>query len=191
MSFFELSSRMPPYDLTIAAALASPNHNIGVDLGAGSGRETIVLATLFRNFIAVEPDNEAQGYLQRLRKSNPHLTVVQLTAEQWFLSGSAPSYGFLAATDVLPFLPPKIFRFVWDSIVRHLSPGGVFVGRVYGNQDTVNHSRAPIMTFLSMTDMKSLGRTAGLHTSYLEETYVLISSTGETRHLIDFVFRKR
>src|SRR5258708_31680391 len=115
VNFFSKDPKNSHYDYRIEAALSLSDASIGVRFEAGSEEEIRLLVHLFTHFIVVNPAEIS--YLNKLQGGYPNLEIVHATAKQW-LSSTVPTYSFLDASDILPFLSPEDFAFVCDHIVE-------------------------------------------------------------------------
>lgn len=135
-----------------------------VDLGCGSGRDTLELLRRGWNVLAVDgeakaiellaaqPDAAAAG--ERLQ------TLVASYAEaRW------PAADLVNASFSLPFSPPPVFAETWERVVASLRPGGRFSGHLFGVRD--EWAPAPDITFHTREEVDEL--IAGFEVESFEE----------------------
>jgi SAM-dependent methyltransferase len=108
-----------------------------VDIGCGSGRDTLhmlrngwqVLATdkepMAFDYLSAQVDPSMRSRLSML--AEPMETIVLPTAD------------LINASLSLPFCRPQFFDRLWRSVVRSLQPGGRFAGHFFGDKDTWAH----------------------------------------------------
>ena len=128
-------------------AIASPKAEItppvlrqAMDLGCGSGRDTLLL--LERGWRVLAIDSEAQAIAtlkervddlaRRDATFGEHLAVCICTFEQipW-----PTSLQLVNASFSLPFCQPDRFAEVWQALRRSLQPDGWFCGQFFGDRD--------------------------------------------------------
>lgn len=104
-----------------------------IDLGCGTGSDTLFLLKRNWKVIAIDNNPLALSILQkRVKKECPELEK-NLT----LIDGCMEDYPFtekvqvINATQSLPFCHPAQFQQVWERIVNALEPEGVFVGQFY------------------------------------------------------------
>lgn len=105
-----------------------------VDLGCGSGTDT--LALLERGWAVTAVDRDEAG-LGLLRKRVPEESAGQLTITcGGFADVELPTAALVHAGFSLPFCAPDDFAVVWKGIREALQPGGVFAGQLFGPRDS-------------------------------------------------------
>jgi tellurite methyltransferase len=105
-----------------------------VDLGCGTGRDTVELLRRGWSVLAVDAEPEA---IERLRRrpeaasagGRLRTDVARFEAASW-LEADLVSSSF-----ALPFCPPAAFHGLWARIVSSLRPGGRFAGQLFGDRD--------------------------------------------------------
>ena len=171
-----------------------------VDLGCGSGRDTVEL--LERGWRVLAIDSEPAGIdrlVQRLGNGDHARRLETLAAR--FEDASWPTTDLVSSSYALPFCPPDHFEAVWARIVTSLRVGGRFCGQLFGDRDEwASGSRAserdwaspPGMSFHSREDVLSL--LDGLEVEHFHE----VDEDGTTAvgdakhwHLFHVVARKR
>jgi len=106
-----------------------------VDLGCGTGRDTIELLRHGWRVLAVDAEAEAieqlLARLEGLEGASEHLATLVSTFEQ----ATWPRAELVNASFSLPFTSPEAFPAVWDRIRRSLVSGGRFCGQLFGDRD--------------------------------------------------------
>ncbi|WP_234253912.1 class I SAM-dependent methyltransferase [Billgrantia aerodenitrificans] len=117
-----------------------------VDLGCGAGHETCFLIETGWQVLAVDKEPQAIERVHRLIDQDYHsrLDVRAIAFEEL---AELPDATLIHAGLSLPFCHPKSFASLWTMILSSLTPGGVFVGQLFGDRD--DWSSNPAMTFHS------------------------------------------
>ncbi len=148
-AYFAAVDGLPPRE-TLLRALAlfdgRPREDaraaLAVDVGSGSGRDTLEMLRRGWRVIAVDP--EADGHARLMRAAPPalreRLTMVIAPLERAdlaaFARAASPGGADLVnASFTLPFIPGEVFAQAWACIVDALRPGGVFSGQFFGDRD--------------------------------------------------------
>jgi tellurite methyltransferase len=102
-----------------------------VDLGCGTGRDTVALLERGWSVLALDAEAEAIERLLRVAPSTDALTtrVVRFEDARW------DECDLVNSSFALPFCPPASFADVWARIVASLPPGGRFSGQLFGDRD--------------------------------------------------------
>jgi len=137
-SYYEKTGERPPRPTLIRAldAFAAEGMASGgraVDLGCGSGRDTIEILRRGWPVFAVDAAPEAiEKLLARpgLAKECEIETLVSRYEDM-----SLPPCNLVNAGFSLPLCPAGVFPSVWAKIVSALVPGGRFSGQLYGDRD--------------------------------------------------------
>ena len=104
-----------------------------IDLGCGSGRDSLEL--LRRGWQVLAVDIEAEG-LARLRAACPPEAAPRLkTLHSALESVILPTADLVNASLSLPFVRPASFDSVWEKIRSAIRPGGWFSGHFFGVRD--------------------------------------------------------
>jgi len=105
-----------------------------VDLGCGSGIETLAMLQRGWRVFATDAEDEA---IERLRaRVPPDLADRLRTSVSPMEDVDLPAADLLQAGFSLFFCQPERFADVWGKIGRSLSVGGTFVGQLLGERDT-------------------------------------------------------
>lgn len=176
-AYFDAVENNPARD-TLLLALdlfdkeGGPDGRLAIDLGAGSGRDTI--AMLARGWHVTAIDGSADGISRLTAKAGAEpgaalrLIAVEARFEQMDLSRIAPDGAALINASVsLPFCQPEHFGRVWGQIVEALRRGASngraarFSGHFFGDRDGWSHiparshqTRAEVDAMLSGFDLE-------------------------------------
>lgn len=124
-----------------------PAGTVAVDLGCGTGGDTLEL--LNRGFEVVAVDAEA-GALARVAEraagsgGSDRLRTVQASFEAL---PALPAAGLVYAALSLPFCAPDHFDAMWGRVRAAVAPGGTLAVHLFGRHDSWATSRAATMTF--------------------------------------------
>lgn len=148
-AYFAAVDGLPPRDTLLRALTlfdGRPRRDarapLAIDVGSGSGRDTLEMLRRGWRVIAVDP--EADGHARLLRAASPAqragLTMVIAPADRADLAAFARAAAPLGADLVnasfaLPFVPGEVFAQAWGSIVDAIRPGGLFSGQFFGDRD--------------------------------------------------------
>jgi tellurite methyltransferase len=117
---------------TLLAALdgfAAPG--IAIDLGSGTGRDTVELLRRGWHVVAIDSEDEAIRRLREKTGDDPRLETQVARYDE----AALPSCELVNASWSLPFCEPHVFVVVWERIVDALSTGGRFCGQLFGERD--------------------------------------------------------
>lgn len=139
-----------PRETLLAALDGFDAPGVAVDLGCGSGRDTIEL--LRRGWRVVAIDSEPEG-ISRLGGAiaDDERLETQLTP---FEDATLPSCDLVNASFSLPFCAPERFDELWTRIGDALRPNGRFCGQFFGDRD--GWAPDPDITFLSRAQVENL-----------------------------------
>jgi tellurite methyltransferase len=135
---------------------------LAVDLGCGTGRDTLELLRRGWRVVAIDAEPaaiellldrpEAAGHHDRLET-----VVARLGEAEW------PEAELVNASFSLPFCPPAEFEGTWQRVVDSLVHGGRFCGQLFGDHDgwapadsLTFHSRAQVEELLAGLDVERL-----------------------------------
>lgn len=106
---------------------------LAIDLGSGTGRDTVELVRRGWHVIAIDGEPEAMARLA----ARPDLDQSLVTTEvARFEDATWPAADLVNSSFSLPFVPVEDFGAVWSRIVGSLRPGGRFCGQLFGDRDT-------------------------------------------------------
>ncbi|MEM1185059.1 MAG: class I SAM-dependent methyltransferase [Planctomycetota bacterium] len=129
-----LIKALETFELEGVSDAADPSKT-AIDLGCGSGRDTVELLSRGWSVDAIDGTPEA---LQRLLvwpgvQPSERLTIRLLDfARLTTLKASK----LVNASFSLPFCPPEHFERVWDVVLGAVEPGGRFSGQLFGDRDS-------------------------------------------------------
>jgi membrane dipeptidase len=132
---------------------------LAVDLGAGTGRDTLEL--LRRGWRVVSIDGEAEAVNKIVRLAGPDASRLEAVVGR-YESTMWPACDLLNASYAIPFCPPVRFPAVWGRIVDAIAPGGRFAGQFFGPNDDwartglLIHSRAEVEQLLEPFEIETL-----------------------------------
>lgn len=167
-AYYEKTGARPPRPTLIRALDAfdregRPADALAVDLGCGSGRDTIEILRRGWPVLAVDASPDAFEGL----RARPDLPAGAQIATQLarFEDMTLPPCDLVNAAFSLPLCPKPEFPAVWAKIVAALRPGGRFSGQLYGDRDSWA-GRAD-MTLLTRAEAEAC--LAGLEIEYFDE----------------------
>jgi SAM-dependent methyltransferase len=141
-----------PRETLVDAAGRFAGPGFAVDLGAGTGRDTVELLRRGWSVLAIDGQTEAIERLLALAGGpSPRLEtrLARIEDADW------PPCELVNASFALPFVAPDRFAAVWGRIVSSLRPGGRFAGQLFGVNDDwagsgiVVHTRAEVEALLA------------------------------------------
>lgn len=150
-----------------------------VDLGAGTGRDTLFL--LEKGFEVLALDKEELAIDIILNRVKPENLANLETSVSSFSEMILPmNVDLINASYSLPFSKPDEFYSVWEKIVKSLRPGGRFCGHFFGKNDGwANESN---LTFLSDNEVFSLFDNHFLIEYYQIEERLLPEANGNLKY---------
>jgi len=159
---------------------------VAVDLGCGTGRDTVELLRRGWKVVAVDSEEEA---IRRLRTATGDAERLE-TQVASYENAMLPSCDLVNASWSLPFCPPEVFDIVWERIVASVRPGGRFSGQLFGERD--EWATEEDMTFQTREEAEAL--LAGFELERFDE----LEEDGKTAlgnpkhwHVFNIVARKR
>lgn len=150
------------------------NMRLAVDLGCGTGKDTVEL--LRRNWKVLAIDYSQAGVDALLQR--PEATQYKDNLETRVASFSDTSWSdatLVAALLSLPYGPAESFDAVWQAIRASLLPGGYFVGQLFGP----NHYKG-MNHIVRRTRSEVEAMLAGMEVIHLEELSLEQTHEGET-----------
>lgn len=146
-----------------AAATAEPRQTLldaadrfqepgfAVDLGCGTGRDTLELLRRGWRVLAIDAEREAVEQLRAQAPADERLEtdVTAMEDARW------PEAQLVTSSFALPFCPPDRFGGLWERIVASLPPGGRFCGQLFGERDEWAPGSGEL-TFLARSEVERL-----------------------------------
>ena len=124
-----------------------------VDLGCGTGGDTVELLRRGWQVLAVDGQAEAIDRLRALELAENERSRLETRVSR-FETAEWPSADLVNASFALPFCPPDDFPAVWERIEQSLHPGGRFSGHLFGDRD--EWSDEDDMTFQTRAEAAAL-----------------------------------
>ncbi|HEX4520022.1 MAG TPA: membrane dipeptidase [Gaiellaceae bacterium] len=170
----------------IDAADRFPVPGLAVDLGAGTGRDTLELLRRGWRVIAIDSQQEAIDRVVEIAGEDAERLegrVGRFEDAEW------PACELVNASFALPFTPSAAFPALWQRIVDSLVPGGRFSGQLFGDRDEwartglVVKTRAEVEELLRPFEVERFEE--------LEEEGQTVLGNSKLWHLFHIVARKR
>jgi trans-aconitate methyltransferase len=182
--YVQNADRVPRELLLDAVEAVEPGE--AIDLGCGSGVETAALLERGWRVLAIDREPEA---IERLRSRVPSSALPRLSTRVAAFEDLTrlPAADLVHAAFSLPFCRPQSFALLWSLIRGALSPGGAFVGELFGVRDS--WANDPEMTFHTADAVRTL--LEGLVLDVLEEDEHDGEATSGPKHWHVFHFVAR
>ena len=150
-----------------------------LDLGCGTGRDTIELLRRLWRVLAIDAEDKAIEGL-RARPDLPQdarlETLVARFEDATLPDGEAD---LVTSGFALPLVPPAAFPDLWDGIIAALRPGGRIACQLYGNRDSWVGD--PTVTFFSRGGIDALLNPLDVE-HFREEEDDSTTPRGESKH---------
>jgi SAM-dependent methyltransferase len=140
-----------------------PRERFAVDLGCGTGRDTVELLRRGWSVLALDSADEAIERLlaqDDLSEDDRRRLDVHLSR---FENAEWPAADLVNSSFALPFCRPGDFPALWERIRHSLRPGGRFSGHLFGDRDGWSgeddmtfHSRAEVDALLARFEVELL-----------------------------------
>jgi len=124
-----------------------------VDLGCGTGQDTVELLRRGWRVLAVDGQAEAIDRIRGLGLSDDELGRLETRVSR-FETAEWPPADLVNSSFALPFCLPADFPAVWERIVSSLRSGGRFSGHLFGDRD--EWSNEDDMTFQTREEAEAL-----------------------------------
>jgi SAM-dependent methyltransferase len=124
-----------------------------VDLGCGTGRDTVELLRRGWRVLALDGTADAIDRLRALDLSDGQRGRLETRVAR-FETAEWSEADLVNSSFALPFCPPGDFPAVWERIERSLHPGGRFSGHLFGDRD--EWAGEDDMTFQSRAEAEAL-----------------------------------
>jgi tellurite methyltransferase len=106
-----------------------------VDLGCGSGMDTLALLARGWRVLAIDADPEGIDRLSMSVAARGDVAHLLDTRVARFEDATWPRAQLVNASYALPFCQRESFEAVWERVVGSLDPGGRFCGQFFGDRD--------------------------------------------------------
>lgn len=111
------------------------NIETAIDLGCGSGNETVYMIKKGINVLAIDRQLNNNYILDRLEESEKNkVFFLQSTFEDIVL----PKTDLVAALFSIPFCEPDKFGLLWNKIYDSINTNGYFIGQLFGDRSCFN-----------------------------------------------------
>jgi SAM-dependent methyltransferase len=162
-AYYQRREGKPPRETLLKALELFAAPGVAVDLGCGSGIDTLELLRQGWRVVAIDSEPRALAWL---KKVVPLEWQARLEMKQaMFEAVELPSCNLVSASASLPFCAPAHFDRFWGKIVMALGRNGRFAGHFFGDRD--DWSSNPEMTFHTADQVQSL--LADFEIEWLEE----------------------
>ena len=113
------------------------NHNVSdaIDLGCGSGNETVYMIKRGIKVLAIDRQLNQDLILNRLSEEEKNLISFKQSS---FENIELPKTQILTAFFSIPFCNPSNFDKLWNKIYNAIENNGYFVGQLFGDRDAWN-----------------------------------------------------
>lgn len=140
---------------------AAPPDRFAIDLGCGSGRDTLELLNRGWRVLATDSSPEAIDRLRALVPAHQLQSLTTLVAP--FEKLKLPPAALINASYALPFCDPAAFEVLWRKIAAAIPNNGRFAGQFFGDRDDwarmpdrTHHHRAQVDQLLRDFIIESL-----------------------------------
>jgi SAM-dependent methyltransferase len=138
-AYYEKTGDRPPRETLLFAldrfdADPAAEPRLAVDLGCGSGRDTIEILRRGWNVLAIDGEPAA---IEKLIGRDDLPAGVALTGQvARFADANWPPCDLINSSFALPLMPPDEFAVVWPRIIGSLKPGGRIACQLFGPRDS-------------------------------------------------------
>lgn len=158
--------------------------NSAIDLGCGSGNETVYMVKNGIKVLAIDRQLNQDFILNRLSDSEKQLISFK---ESSFEDVELPKTKLLTAFFSIPFCNPNNFDELWTKIYNSIEDNGYFVGQLFGDRDAWNVVES-INTF-SIDKVKEYLKNYNI--IKLEEIEYVRESDNKKWHFYDIIAQKK
>lgn len=155
-----------------------------IDLGCGSGNETVYMVKNGIKVLAIDRQLNQDFILNRLSDSEKQLISFK---ESSFEDVELPKTKLLTAFFSIPFCNPNNFDELWTKIYNSIEDNGYFVGQLFGDRDAWNVVES-INTF-SIDKVKEYLKNYNI--IKLEEIEYVRESDNKNWHFYDIIAQKK
>jgi tellurite methyltransferase len=150
--FYHAHQTRPPHRTLLEAAARFAAPGAAVDLGYGSGNETLHLLCGGWRVLGIDREAQAAALLeQRIPEELRHAAELRVAG---FEDVTLPPADLIFAGFSIPFCHPTRFDALWAQIRDALRTGGRFAGQLFGVED--DWAQNPNMTFHSRSHVERL-----------------------------------
>jgi SAM-dependent methyltransferase len=162
-----------PRETLVQALEAFAAPGFAVDLGCGTGRDTLELVRRGWRVLAIDGSAEGIARLEARELPRVETRVVSFAQAAW------PTCDLVNSSFALPFCAPDDFDALWARIVASLRAGGRFAGQLFGDRDGWHGD--PAMTFQTRAQVETLSRSFDPE-RFDEEEFDGKTALGEPKH---------
>ena len=155
-----------------------------IDLGCGSGNETVYMVKNGIKVLAIDRQLNQDFILNRLSDSEKQLISFKKSS---FEDVELPKTKLLTAFFSIPFCNPNNFDELWTKIYNSIEDNGYFVGQLFGDRDAWNVVES-INTF-SIDKVKEYLKNYNI--IKLEEIEYVRESDNKKWHFYDIIAQKK
>lgn len=155
-----------------------------IDLGCGSGNETVYMVKNGIKVLAIDRQLNQDFILNRLSDSEKQLISFK---ESSFEDVELPKTKLLTAFFSIPFCNPNNFDELWTKIYNSIEDNGYFVGQLFGDRDAWNVVES-INTF-SIDKIKEYLKNYNI--IKLEEIEYVRENDNKKWHFYDIIAKKK
>lgn len=162
------------------------NHNVGnaIDLGCGSGNETIYMVKKGIEVLAIDKQLNREFILDRLSEDERKLVSFE---ENSFENIVLPKTKLVTAFFSIPFCSPNNFDDLWNKIYNSIEVDGYFVGQLFGDRD----SFSVVQTINTFTIEQIKNYLKKYKIIKLEEVEYVRKSDNKKWHFYDIIAQKK
>lgn len=154
-----------------------------VDLGCGSGNETVYMIKNGINVTAIDRQLNKKYILDRINEEEKNKVEF---IESDFINVQVPKTQLVTAFFSIPFCDPNYFNTLWKKIYDAIETDGYFVGQLFGDRDAWS-ANSDINTFDIETAKKYLKEYNILH---FEEIEYIRESDNKKWHFYNIIAQK-
>ena len=151
-NFHKITNNKPPRKNVVHFISKYKISGNAIDLGCGSGSDTIFLIQNNLNVLAIDSSDVEKMIRSKLSDTEQEKLKFEL---QKFESLKLPKCDLLISNNSLPFCEKKYFYQMWEEICSSIKNNGYFVGNFFGINDEWN-TKEDKRTFLSKEDVIKL-----------------------------------
>lgn len=186
--YYEAAGDEPRQTLLFALSQFGPP-GFAVDLGCGSGRDTVELLRRGWHVLAIDAEPEAVQRLWERQDLGWAADQRLQTQIARFEQATWPEADLINASFALPFCPPDAFSLLWAQIAGSLRGDGRFSGQLFGDRD--GWASEPDMSFQTRREAEDLLRPFDVELfNEIEEDGTTVVGDPKHWHVFHIVARK-